>query len=564
MSRYEFEREFSKKLKNGLDNLSDSVNCFDKISNAVYSKNSMAENGAEHNFSEMHNEKYANWHTVNGADTVVKKSCTKKHIWRSTLAVAAACCLILTFGAPLFFSTIPNIGFWKKGSENIAAQQQKEFNAVYQELKSELENVNKSWNYVYEDYSENEYNASSLFINPLCMYNFSGNNNSYIRVYTKVYYSSDEEIVEPISTNQVYLVKYNVPTTTQLPSADSILAIVDTKAKFTINDAQTAENLLELARREKSLNIDLSTYFADPELQETFDAPSVVSGIDKVSYIEDGSTVTLSAPYTDGFEAVVKTFVSDEAGSYYYVTAENKFAVNVGAFSYTSLYKSDNDVNLTVTPIIYYNLQNLRDYQDSQTVNIAYDYYPKTSKVTEKGVVSFNGLYDDIWNDIAINQDAEYNNGIQFTDEFSALPSESVYFRKSKVERGGVLEVSQINVTAPREFDSNDNPIFLTVTTNGRIISQIRIPMYKLPLFCEAFVLLSDENKLDYSKINFEINNDISFTLDESDINFGNVLYSFYNNYLSDSDDIKSRNGKNSDSEIIATTRASVNNESEH
>ena len=155
--------EFEKYLKEKLDDLSESVDCFDKIAKKAYpNKNSKLED---------------NYLTVTELENITGKKTFK---FTHVLALCAVFALIL-------FLTVPN-GLHNYIDQN--AKIQLTSTERFDILKSELDYELSEYEYDYSDYTLDEYNYFSMFINPLYVYYFpeESSENIYVRVYTKLCY----------------------------------------------------------------------------------------------------------------------------------------------------------------------------------------------------------------------------------------------------------------------------------------------------------------------------------------------------------------------------------------
>ena len=174
--------EFEKYLKEKLDDLSESVDCFDKIAKKAYpNKNSKLED---------------NYLTVTELENVTGKKTFK---FTHVLALCAVFALIL-------FLTVPN-GLHNYIDQN--AKIQLTSTERFDILKSELDYELSEYEYDYSDYTLDEYNYFSMFINPLYVYYFpeESSENIYVRVYTKLCYDPPAIVDKnKIKTNQIYLV----------------------------------------------------------------------------------------------------------------------------------------------------------------------------------------------------------------------------------------------------------------------------------------------------------------------------------------------------------------------
>lgn len=315
--------EFEKYLKEKLDDLSESVDCFDKIAKKAYpNKNSKLED---------------NYFTVTELENVTGKKTFK---FTHVLALCAVFALIL-------FLTVPN-GLHNYIDQN--AKIQLTSTERFDILKSELDYELSEYEYDYSDYTLDEYNYFSMFINPLYVYYFpeESSENIYVRVYTKLCYDPPAIVDKnKIKTNQIYLVEYQ-----NEYSDENIISIVDSKAKFSLDDMP-----------------DL------PEYPET----------------ENGNALF--------DETILSNFDANESGFLLYKYYPS-YAVS---YNYKSVYKLNGNIYNLSTDVLYLCIN----------CGISYNYELKSCYYDQyKNICEFdNELLNDCWNEIAYKEGQVEQNG---------------------------------------------------------------------------------------------------------------------------------------------------------
>jgi|GEM_PF-5697471 len=435
------EYEFREMLKNHIDSMAESVDCFDKIAERAYAKNDtvrVKDDG----------------HTVSGVENITGR---RQFRLFPVVALAVAFCLCVGFILPIaFFQSKPAV-------EEQATQMEQRFRSLYNELSCELE----AFDYSIEDYSLNEFNASSLFINPLNVYQFknnSGENDAYIRVYIKTV--NGDGISVP--TNQMYLVKHTgCEENMSIPPKESILEIVDTKAKI------TAKELSSLIY-EKADPSDIENRIA---IESGWDESDGSYGEEEINYLDD--TLSLAMP-----TIVSNNFKPDGTGRLLY----NEKAANVAEFEYYSIYKSKSadGIHALISSVLYYNLA------DIVGSNVAYNYYIK-SMCGDGGVFSeFDGIdYDNCWNTAAVNRKADMTKNIAMkVDAYSYVKADKPFFTRQdiigenlpvgdvQINLTGGLPQNKETISAFNEYlEKNLLNFRIRITDNERLISDVAIPI---------------------------------------------------------------------------------------
>lgn len=205
-------------LRAKMNELSDSVGCFDRISKRVFSE-------TEENFSE-------DAYVITDLENVTGKPRISRVIkWTAIVAAAAFCIAVIpqtTLGRQMLSDIVNN------SSNN-------EFSKLIREINTELE----SGAYNYIDVPLDYYIENDVLVTPLfsCPFEDCGRDDANVRIYTKQ--------IDGIDTTQVYAVLYSGKYTD-----NDILAAAESKYKFTADDMtlkfdnkvqfmNSAENVLE-------------------------------------------------------------------------------------------------------------------------------------------------------------------------------------------------------------------------------------------------------------------------------------------------------------------------------
>lgn len=209
--------EFEKQLREKLDRLSDSVDCFDKIAEKAYSESDNA-------------DFYEDDFSVSGVENVTY---TSKKRFRFAYVIAVMLVISVIVCIPTLKLT------------NLFGSDTKSYKERYNELLEELEYELNEYTYIYNDYNMEDFNHLSLFINPLYNYQYDIDNtdNRYVRVYTKlltndVIKTTDLGLYNRFyRTNQIYLVEYE-----DYYDENNIISIIDSDAKFNHDDIEECMN----------------------------------------------------------------------------------------------------------------------------------------------------------------------------------------------------------------------------------------------------------------------------------------------------------------------------------
>lgn len=190
-----------KLLKNKMDELANSVDCFDRISAKAFPEKNK-------DFSES-------GFTVSDLENVTAKA-KRTNIIRWTAVVAAAVvCIAVIPQTNLINNIFSNMGSVKKSYENLIA---------------EIETETKNDDYLSVDYSLDYYIQNDVLVTPLfvCPFEDCGKEDANIRIYTRM--------INGFCTNQVYAVEYVGDF-----SEENIIAAAKSEYTFSAEDVEFAE-----------------------------------------------------------------------------------------------------------------------------------------------------------------------------------------------------------------------------------------------------------------------------------------------------------------------------------
>lgn len=202
MSEMTDNKEIEKLLKDKMNGLAESVDCFDKISSQVFPKKSSV-------FSEDD-------YSVSRVENITGKSKVQGIIKWAALTAAAVC----------FIAVIPKTSFCQNIFSNLQTDS-REFDALVAEINKETEDGN----YSVTDIPLEEY-CSGYFINTpffQCPFEKKIIEDINVRIFTFQ--------INDIETNQIFAVEYKGEY-----SADNIIAVADSGIRFTDDDIEKAEN----------------------------------------------------------------------------------------------------------------------------------------------------------------------------------------------------------------------------------------------------------------------------------------------------------------------------------
>ncbi len=193
-NEYFANQEIEKLLKNKMNELSDSVDCFDKISAKAFpdEKSDFSESGF----------------TVSGLENVTGRS-RKIHVlkWAAISAAAIVC-----------IAVIPKTGFINRVYKNMTGNSVK---CIYQNLITEINSETQKNEYLIVDYPLDYYIKNDVLITPLfrCPFEEIDKENVNIRLFIRQ--------INGINTNQIYAAAY-----VDSYSEENILAAAESNFKF--------------------------------------------------------------------------------------------------------------------------------------------------------------------------------------------------------------------------------------------------------------------------------------------------------------------------------------------
>ncbi len=200
-----FEKDFEKNLSDKMSELSDNVNCFDKIAKKAFPENNgITEDG---------------YYSESGLENVTGRR-------RFPLAPVLTVVFAIFIGSLLFMQSNIKEFFYQMKQNN------GEYYNTFSDIKSELDYELENFTYIYYDLSFDEYQMNIGCINPLAEYPLiREDEDTKVRVYTKIFTVGSQKT----ETNQIYLVHYLGEY-----CDENIISITDSTAKFSNDDKDNA------------------------------------------------------------------------------------------------------------------------------------------------------------------------------------------------------------------------------------------------------------------------------------------------------------------------------------
>lgn len=193
--------EVEKLLKDKMNELASSVDCFDRISAKAFPEK-------DGDFSES-------GFTISDLENVTAKAKKTNIIKWTAFAAAAVVCIAVIPQTNLMNNIFSNIGSVKKN---------------YESLMTEIDTATKNGDYFTADYPLDYYIQNDVLVTPLfsCPFENCGKEDANVRIYTRT--------INGFYTNQVYAVEY-VGTF----SEDNIIAVAKSEYTFSAEDVEFAE-----------------------------------------------------------------------------------------------------------------------------------------------------------------------------------------------------------------------------------------------------------------------------------------------------------------------------------
>ncbi len=197
--------EVEQLLKNKMNELSESIDCFDKISARAFPKSS----------GEFTDDEF----TVTGLENITGKPQHFKFIKWISFAAAAA----------VLIAVVPQTNFARQMLANLISCPT---DNLYQDIISEINTELETGDYLTVDIPLDYYISNDVLITPLfsCPFKDSGRENANVRLYIRQ--------IDGINTTQLYAVEYIGSTY----SEDNIVAAAESDFKFTQNDIEKLKN----------------------------------------------------------------------------------------------------------------------------------------------------------------------------------------------------------------------------------------------------------------------------------------------------------------------------------
>lgn len=200
-----FEKDFEKNLSDKMSELSDNVNCFDRIAKKAFPENNgITEDG---------------YYSESGLENVTGRR-------RFPLAPVLTVAFVIFIGSLLIMQSSIKEFFYQIKQNN------GEYYNTFADIKSELDYELENFTYIYYDLSFDEYQMNIGCINPLAECPLiKEDEDTKVRVYTKIFTVGSQKT----ETNQIYLVHYLGEY-----CDENIISITDSTAKFSSDDKDNA------------------------------------------------------------------------------------------------------------------------------------------------------------------------------------------------------------------------------------------------------------------------------------------------------------------------------------
>ena len=200
-----FEKDFEKNLSDKMSELSDNVNCFDRIAKKAFPENNgITEDG---------------YYSESGLENVTGRR-------RFPLAPVLTVAFAIFIGSLLIMQSSIKEFFYQIKQNN------GEYYNTFADIKSELDYELENFTYIYYDLSFDEYQMNIGCINPLAECPLiKEDEDTKVRVYTKIFTVGSQKT----ETNQIYLVHYLGEY-----CDENIISITDSTAKFSNEDKDNA------------------------------------------------------------------------------------------------------------------------------------------------------------------------------------------------------------------------------------------------------------------------------------------------------------------------------------
>lgn len=201
-------QEIENLLKSKMNELSESVDCFDKISARA--------------FPEKNQDFFKSGFTISDLENVTGKDKKFKTLKWTVIAAATVFCI----------AVIPKTGMVQRIFSDTECKSTKK---IYQDLLAEINTETQNGDYISMDFPLDYYIDNDVLITPLfsCPFENCGKENLNIRIFIKK--------IDGIYTNQVYAVEYK-----ETYSEKNIIAAAESEYKFTADDIEDIEKAKEI------------------------------------------------------------------------------------------------------------------------------------------------------------------------------------------------------------------------------------------------------------------------------------------------------------------------------
>lgn len=412
-------QEFEKLLRDKMNELSDSVDCFDKISARAFPKDFLDFSSGEFIVSDLEN--------VTG-----RKSRLPWLKW-AALGAAAALCL----------AVIPKTGLTDRLFANLGDSSGKD---RFRKLCTEISELDERDDQLFFDVPLSVYSQLDVLITPgaCCPFEFSGEDKSMVRVFVRT-------VCGGVPTNQFYAVEYE-----GTYSEENIIAAAATEVSISREEA---------ARVEESKPV--FTY-DDPLLTETVRDHFTASGSGALLDAEGNDTVAASYAHPcffkdeNGIRPVTMTVLYGRRNS---TTDDSYFYDICASFSNGNSFIKQNDV---WEYSLYYNGTSAKPEKDQSLFSYTPLFGNNTSNDENSwayvipfsavnGRVSVKGHADKIMTDLVTVTHGSYYAAISSPLSDSDALSMRLFFDPSMLfDSSGELEIFSSAMSSPAVFDIKD------------------------------------------------------------------------------------------------------------
>ncbi|MCM1314403.1 MAG: hypothetical protein NC040_04645 [Muribaculaceae bacterium] len=226
----EINQEFEKMFRDKMNELSSSVDCFDRISSKAFPEKNP-------DFSES-------GFTVCDLENITGKSKKPKILKWTAIVVACAVCAFV----------IPQTRFVDNLIASLGSSSKKIYSKIIDEINAEIsQNTYRIYDLPLDDYIKYDRLVTPLYS---CPFKECGKDNINVRIFVRTY--------DNIPTNQIYAVEY-----TGEYKNSNFIAVADTKAKFTDDDLKYIDEIYQ-EMDDTAVSIAIMANFTPASTAESF------------------------------------------------------------------------------------------------------------------------------------------------------------------------------------------------------------------------------------------------------------------------------------------------------